>query len=85
MLDATTTVPGSKVLSWGSGKRMDEEQADEQEKQCHSVIPIKIIDGRVIVFYSESPKPEEQFTLYTLLAKLALPTKRPFKKAFMNV
>ena len=80
MLDATTTVPGSKVVSWGSGKRMDEEQADEKEKQCHSVIPIKIIDDRAIVFYSqESPKPEERFTLYALLARLALDGKGKVK------
>ena len=58
---------------------MDEEQADEQEKQCHSVIPIKIIDDNVIVFYSEGPKPDERFTLYALLAKLALDGKGKVK------
>ena len=62
---------------------MDNEQAEEMmKKQCHSIIPIEIIDYRTIVFYSntqQSTKPEERFTLYALLAKLALDGKSNVK------
>ena len=42
VLDDVTTTPGCKALSWGSGKRMDEEAGLAKEKEGHTALPIKI-------------------------------------------
>jgi hypothetical protein len=71
--ESVTVTQGDRLFQMGSGGRKDEEEANQAKTQGKLVIPIKVENDAVHIYYQRTVSPTEQlFTFYGLHSQLTL-------------